>query len=91
MRVFLEDRRHTRRAAHDYAFETTGLDRDAERTKYAAYLERYGVPPEVVSLSHPPIWCRTVAGARGSMAVVRHRRSRPWSDEASPCSPARSP
>ena len=47
MRVFLEDRRHARRAAHDYAFETTGLDREAEREKYAAYLERYGVPAEV--------------------------------------------
>jgi hypothetical protein len=47
MRVFLEDRRHGRRAAHDYAFETTGLDREAEREKYAAYLERYGVPAEV--------------------------------------------
>jgi hypothetical protein len=47
MRVFLEDRRHAKRAAHDYAFETTGLDRDAERKKYAAYLARYRVPAEV--------------------------------------------
>jgi hypothetical protein len=47
MRAFLDERRHTKRAAHEYAFETTGLDRDAERAKYAAYLARYGVPAEV--------------------------------------------
>ena len=42
----LEQRRHGQRGAHEYAFETTGLDRDGERRKYAAYLERYGVPAE---------------------------------------------
>ena len=47
MRAFLEDRRHGKRGAHDYAFESTGLDRDAERQKYAAYLARYGIPAEV--------------------------------------------
>ena len=47
MRSYLADRRHAGRGAHDYAFETTGLERDAERKKYAAYLERYGVPAEV--------------------------------------------
>jgi hypothetical protein len=47
MRRFLADRRHTRRGAHEYAFETTGLDRAAERAKYAAYLARYSVPEEV--------------------------------------------
>jgi len=46
MRAFLDHRRHAKRGAHEYAFETTGLDRDAERKKYAAYLERYGVPLE---------------------------------------------
>jgi len=47
MRSYLADRRHGRRGGHDYAFETTGLERDAERTKYAAYLARYVVPLEV--------------------------------------------
>jgi hypothetical protein len=47
MRAFLEHRRHAKRAAHDYAFETTGLDRNAERRKYAAYLARYRVPAEM--------------------------------------------
>jgi hypothetical protein len=47
MRTFLEDRRHAARSAHEYAFETTGLDRHAERAKYAAYLERYGIPAEL--------------------------------------------
>jgi hypothetical protein len=46
MQAFLGDRRHTKRATHDYAFETTGLDPEAERKKYAAYLERYGVSRE---------------------------------------------
>jgi hypothetical protein len=45
MRAFLSDRQ--RRGGHEYAFETTGLDRDAERKKYAAYLARYAVPAEV--------------------------------------------
>jgi len=45
MRAFLTDRH--RRGGHEYAFETTGLDRDAERKKYAAYLARYGIPAEV--------------------------------------------
>ena len=39
--------RFASRGGHEYAFETTGLDRDAERTKYAAYLARYGIPAEV--------------------------------------------
>jgi hypothetical protein len=47
MRAFLEDRRHAQRGAHEYAFESTGLDRATERAKYAAYLERYGIPAEV--------------------------------------------
>jgi hypothetical protein len=47
MEAFLADGRHARRALHDYAFETTGLDRAAERAKYAAYLARHGVPAEV--------------------------------------------
>ena len=47
MRAFLEQRRQAGRPAHEYAFETTGLDRAAERAKYAAYLERYGIPAEV--------------------------------------------
>ena len=46
MRAFLEGRRHGKRGTHDYAFESTGLDRDTERQKYTAYLERYGVPAE---------------------------------------------
>jgi hypothetical protein len=45
MRTFLSDRQ--RRGGHEYAFETTGLDKDAERNKYAAYLARYGIPAEV--------------------------------------------
>jgi len=47
MRAFLEERRRAPRGAHEYAFETTGLDRHAERAKYAAYLERHGIPAEV--------------------------------------------
>jgi hypothetical protein len=47
MRAYLEERRFASRGAHEYAFESTGLDRDAERAKYAAYLERYGIPAEV--------------------------------------------
>jgi Sulfotransferase family len=46
MRRLLEGRRQTRRGAHEYAFETTGLDRETERAKYAPYLERYGVVAE---------------------------------------------
>ena len=47
VRAYLEERRYASRGGHEYAFETTGLDRDAERTKYAAYLARYGIPTEV--------------------------------------------
>ena len=47
MRRYLADRRQDRRSGHEYAFETTGLDREAERTRYTAYLERYGTPAEV--------------------------------------------
>jgi hypothetical protein len=47
MRRYLADRRQDRRSGHEYAFETTGLDREAERTRYTAYLERYGIPAEV--------------------------------------------
>jgi hypothetical protein len=47
MRGFLDGRRHTRRGGHEYAFESTGLDRDTERQKYAAYFARYGVPAEL--------------------------------------------
>jgi hypothetical protein len=47
MRDFLDGRRHTRRGGHEYAFESTGLDRDTERQKYAAYVARYGVPAEL--------------------------------------------
>jgi sRNA-binding protein len=47
MRAFLAERRHAKRGEHEYAFESTGLDRDAERRKYAAYLARYGIPAEV--------------------------------------------
>jgi hypothetical protein len=47
MRAFLEDRRLASRGAHEYAFETTGLERATERAKYGAYLERYGIPAEV--------------------------------------------
>ena len=47
MQRFLADRRHDRRRGHEYAFETTGLDRAAERGRYAAYLERYGISAEV--------------------------------------------
>lgn len=47
VRAFLEERRFASRGGHEYGFESTGLDRDAERAKYAAYLERYGIPAEV--------------------------------------------
>jgi hypothetical protein len=47
MRRFLADRRQATRGGHEYAFETTGLDRGAERGRYAAYMSRYGIDPEV--------------------------------------------
>jgi hypothetical protein len=47
MRAFLAERRHQKRGGHEYAFETTGLDRETERAKYAAYLARYQIPSEV--------------------------------------------
>jgi hypothetical protein len=47
MRAFLAGRPQAKRGGHEYAFETTGLDRDAERKKYAAYLARHGIPAEV--------------------------------------------
>lgn len=47
MRAFLVERRHADRGGHDYAFETTGLDRATERARYRAYQERYAVPSEV--------------------------------------------
>ncbi len=34
-------------AAHDYTFADTGLDRGEQRERFAAYLERYGLPEEV--------------------------------------------
>jgi hypothetical protein len=47
VRAYLEERRFATRGGHEYAFETTGLDREAERAKYAAYLARYRIPAEV--------------------------------------------
>jgi hypothetical protein len=47
MRRFVADRRHATRAGHEYAFETTGLDRASERARYAAYMARYGIDAEV--------------------------------------------
>jgi hypothetical protein len=38
---------HPAPAAHDYAFADTGLDRGEQRERFAAYLERYGLPEEV--------------------------------------------
>jgi len=37
---------HARPPAHRYTFADTGLDRDEQRTKFAAYLERYRIPAE---------------------------------------------
>ena len=34
---------------HRYSFADTGLDLTAEREKFAAYLARYDIPPEVVA------------------------------------------
>jgi hypothetical protein len=76
MRAFLDDRRHGARGGHEYAFESTGLDRDGERQKYAAYLARYGIGRGLKP------WRRRsgyeiVLGVRPSGAGVAARRWRP--------------
>lgn len=47
MGAYLRARPKHRRGAHRYAFEDTGLDRERERRRFAAYQERFGVPSEL--------------------------------------------
>lgn len=44
---YIRNRHQGREALHDYAFSDTGLDLEAERTRHAAYQERFGVESEV--------------------------------------------
>jgi hypothetical protein len=37
---------HGQKGGHRYSFAETGLDLAAQRAKFAAYLERYGIPAE---------------------------------------------
>jgi hypothetical protein len=46
MRAHLAARPQGRHGAHRYAFEHTGFDRAAERARFAAYQQRYGVASE---------------------------------------------
>jgi hypothetical protein len=47
MGAYLRARPRHRRGAHRYAFEDTGLDRESERRRFAAYQERFAVPSEL--------------------------------------------
>lgn len=47
MRARLDAMRHGTRPSHRYRFEETGLDLEEQRARFAAYLDRYGVEPEV--------------------------------------------
>lgn len=47
MQGYLATRPQGRHGAHSYAFDDLGLDRDAERGRYADYMARYGVTEEV--------------------------------------------
>jgi len=46
IRQRLAGRQHGQRGAHRYSFADTGLDLAEQREKFAAYLQRYGVPAE---------------------------------------------
>ena len=46
MRAYLAAKPKGRHGAHRYAFEHTGFDREAERARFAAYQQRYGVASE---------------------------------------------
>jgi len=46
MRAYLAAKPKGRHGAHRYEFEHTGFDRTAERQRFAAYQQRYGVPSE---------------------------------------------
>jgi len=42
----LATQKHGQKGAHRYSFAETGLDLAEQRAKFAAYLERYGIPAE---------------------------------------------
>lgn len=46
MRTYLDAKPKGRHGAHRYEFENTGFDRAAERERFRAYQQRYGVPSE---------------------------------------------
>lgn len=46
MRAYLDAKPKGRHGAHRYEFENTGFDRAAERERFTAYQQRYGVPSE---------------------------------------------
>jgi hypothetical protein len=48
MRRYLADNPRDKHGAHVYALEFAGLDPSAERRRFAAYQERYGLEPEPV-------------------------------------------
>ncbi len=47
MRSHLEQRPQSRRGAHRYSFEDTGLDREAERQRFANYQRHFDVESEI--------------------------------------------
>jgi hypothetical protein len=47
MRAYLATKPRGKHGAHRYDFGATGLDAGAERERFRAYQERYGVPSEV--------------------------------------------
>jgi hypothetical protein len=47
MRAYLAAKPKDKHGAHAYSFASTGRDRDAERARFAAYQERFGVPSEL--------------------------------------------
>jgi hypothetical protein len=47
MRAYLAAKPKGKHGAHRYDFAATGLSREAERERFRAYQERYGVPSEV--------------------------------------------
>ena len=46
MRAYLASRPKDQHGEHRYSFDDLGLDRDAERRRFARYRERFGVPSE---------------------------------------------
>ncbi len=47
MSAYAAARPQGRHGTHRYRFEDTGLDLEAERERFAAYRQRFGVPSEI--------------------------------------------